>query len=292
MPNIKLTVAYDGGEFHGWQIQPGLPTVQGLLTAVLQRITQEQELIVNGAGRTDAGVHAWGQVVNFQTQSQLPPAVFLRAVNALLPPSIRVRAAEEAGADFHARWHAKAKTYQYRIYRGCVLPPFCWRYVLHDPYPLDFTAMAEAARHFEGLHDFSTFAASSGYEEVDQERTMTRGVFRSEWLRAPQTENEAAAKEAGTDFFAAQHEATAEEWIYIVRGQSFLRNMVRKMVGTLLEVGRGRLAPLDIARLLQKRDRTCSGPTAPPQALCLLSVEYPNAEDPPKSPSANIAGSS
>src|SRR5580765_1182394 len=124
--NIKLTLAYDGSEFHGWQIQPGLPTIQGTLIAVLEQITQER-LSVQGAGRTDAGVHAAGQVASIQTESDLAPAVFLRACNALLPPVIRVGAAEEVSCEFHARWSAQAKTYHYRIYRGAVLSPFLWR---------------------------------------------------------------------------------------------------------------------------------------------------------------------
>jgi tRNA pseudouridine38-40 synthase len=267
MRNIKLTLAYDGGDFHGWQMQPGLPTVQGAIRDVLQQITQE-DLTVNGAGRTDAGVHAWGQVANFKTESQLTTADFLRACNALLPPTIRVRAAEEAHADFHARWLAKAKTYQYRICRDRVVPPFCWRYVLHDPHPLDFAAMADAARHFEGERDFTTFAASSGSEDVDQDRSPIRNVFRSEFLQAP---TPGMAAEQHHQFISPLAE---EEWIYLVRGQSFLRNMVRKMAGTLLEVGRGRLAASDIPALLERRDRTCSGPTAPPQGLCLAAVEY------------------
>jgi len=301
MRNIKLTLAYDGSEFHGWQIQPGQPTIQGVVREVLQRITQE-ELSVNGAGRTDAGVHAWGQVANFKTQSQLSPWDFLRACNALLPPSVRVRTAEEADADFHARWLAKAKTYQYRIYRGRVVPPFCWRYVLHDPYPLDFAAMAEAARHFEGQRDFSSFAASSGSEDVDQERSPIRNVFRSQFLRVLTTAPEQYTQEGPHmmpecgvrehDGSTAEHQGAEDEWIYVVRGQSFLRNMVRKIVGTLLEVGRGRVAASDIPALLGRRDRTCSGPTAPPQGLCLASVDYANVADLTKSPSANPAGSS
>jgi tRNA pseudouridine38-40 synthase len=286
MRNIKLTLAYDGSEFHGWQIQRGQPTVQGVVREVLQRITQE-EVSVNGAGRTDAGVHAWGQVANFKTQSQLSPEDFLRACNALLPPSVRVRIAEEADPDFHARWLAKAKTYRYRIYRGRVVPPFCWRYVLHDPHPLDLAAMAEAARHFEGQRDFSSFAASSGSEGVDQERDSIRNVFRSQFLRAPAT-----APEQPEEYAQAEHLGAEDEWIYVVRGQSFLRNMVRKMVGTLLEVGRGRMAASDIPAILERRDRACSGPTAPPQGLCLASVDYAEGVDLTKSPSANAAGSS
>ena len=141
--------------------------------------------MIYAAGRTDAGVHAAGQVVNFRTQSPLTTGEFQHAFNSLLPPSIRVNAAEEVGPDFHSRWDALAKTYRYRIFRGRVVPPFLWRYVQHDPYELNFEAMAEAARHFIGEHDFTSFAASTGSEEDDRERTTVRTIYRSELLRMP-----------------------------------------------------------------------------------------------------------
>src|ERR1017187_9142934 len=202
--NIKLTLAYDGTDFSGWQIQPGQSTIQGALTGVVEKLTQCR-LMVQGAGRTDAGVHASGQVANFKTQSSLGAEEFQRAFNALLPASIRVVAAEEVGPDFHARWNALAKTYRYRIFRGRVVPPFLWRYVQHDPHPLDYDAMAEAASRFEGAHDFTSFAASTGSEKADRERSMTRTIFRSEMLRV--------SGEAS--------KAPLEERIYVVRGKSF-----------------------------------------------------------------------
>jgi tRNA pseudouridine38-40 synthase len=259
MRNIKLTIAYDGAEFSGWQAQPGQSTVQGALVEVLEKLTQ-QRLTVHGAGRTDAGVHALGQVANFKTQSSLAAEEFQRAFNALLPPSIRVYATEEVGPDFHSRWDALAKTYRYRIFRGRVVPPFLWRYVHQDTGPLDFDAMAEAARSFVGEHDFSSFAASTGSEEEDRERTTIRTIYSSEFARMPH---------------ADPHHA-AEEWAFVVRGRSFLRNMVRIMAGTLVEVGRGRLAPSDVPGLIVQRDRSKSGATMPPNGLCLESVEYPD----------------
>src|SRR6195256_1327778 len=210
MQNIKLPLAYDGTDFSGWQLQPGQATIQGALSDVLENLTQ-QRLPIHGAGRTDAGVHAAGQVANFKTQAELTPSEFQRAFNALLPASIRVVAAEEVGPDFHARWNAAAKTYRYRIFRGRVVPPFVWRYVQHDPFPLDFDAMAEAARAFEGEHDFTSFAASTGSGEDDRERAVCRTIYRSEMLRC----ESAGSVEA------------AEEWVYVVRGKSFLRYMVR-----------------------------------------------------------------
>ncbi len=259
MRNIKFTLAYDGTEFSGWQAQPGQSTVQGALADVLEKLTRSR-LTIYAAGRTDAGVHAAGQVVNFKTQSPLTAEEFQRACNALLPPSIRAMAGEEVGPDFHARWDALAKTYRYRIFRGRVVPPFLWKYVQHDSREMNFDAMAEAARHFIGEHDFTSFAASTGSEEDDRERVTVRTIYRSELLRAPN---------------ANSHDS-AEEWVYVVRGKSFMRHMVRKMVGTLVDVGRGRLVAGDLPELFALRDRSKSGATMPPQGLCLENVEYPD----------------
>ena len=217
MRNIKLTVAYDGTDFNGWQSQPGQPTVQGALTDVLERLTQRR-LLIHAAGRTDAGVHAAGQVVNFKTQSALSAQEFQHAFNALLPPSIRVNAAEEVGPDFHSRWDALAKTYRYRIFRGRVVPPFLWKYVLHDPTDLNFDAMAEAAHLFEGEHDFSTFAASTGSEEDDRERTTVRTIYRSEWVRCPRPRFRTVPRRNGSTSFAGDPscvtwcERSSEPW--------------------------------------------------------------------------------
>src|ERR1700688_4675264 len=247
MRNIKFTIAYDGTDFNGWQAQPGQPTVQGALTDVLEKLTQRR-LMIHAAGRTDAGVHAAGQVVNFKTQSPLTVEEFQRAFNALLPPSIRVNAAEQVTPDFHSRWDALAKTYRYRIFRGRVVPPFLWKYVLHDTYEMNFEAMAEAARQFMGEHDFTSFAASTGSEEDDRDRITTRTIYRSELLRV----------------LNANSHDSAEEWVYVVRGKSFMRHMVRKMVGTLLEVGRGKIDAGILPELIALRDRSKSGPTMPP----------------------------
>lgn len=251
MRYFKLTIAYDGTDFHGWQIQKNKPTVQGEIVTVLRRLTQE-EVQVNGSGRTDAGVHALGQVASFRTQSGLSAVEFQRALNALLPMSIRIVAAEETGPAFNARLSAKGKIYRYRIYRGKVVPPFLWRYVLHYPFPLDEEAIRDAATRFVGVHDFSSFAASTGSEDDDKERNMVREVYSTELKR---TEDD-------------------EELWFTVKGHSFLRYMVRKMVGTLLEVGRGKLTPADIDRLFELKDRSKSGPTAPPQGLCMVKVEH------------------
>ena len=273
MHNIKLTLAYDGTDFHGWQIQPGQPTIQQAITDVLAKLTQER-LTIHASGRTDSGVHALGQVAHFKTHSELSPLEFQRALNALLPETIRVVAAEEAGPDFHARWNALAKTYLYRIHRGKVVLPFACRYALHDPFPLDFEAMREAARIFEGEHDFTSFAASTGSDEEDHERNMTRAIFRSEMLRG----EEAGQRISALDALSVARPGP-EEWVYLVRGRSFLRFMVRKITGTLVDVGRGKLRPSDIPKLFEMKDRSRSGPTLPPHGLCLLSVEYPDPAD-------------
>jgi tRNA pseudouridine38-40 synthase len=251
MRYFKLTIAYDGTDFHGWQMQSNKPTVQGEIVSVLGRLTQEN-VQLHGAGRTDAGVHAMGQVASFRTQSALSAAEFQRALNALLPHTIRIVKSEETGPQFNARWSAKGKVYQYRIYRGKVVPPCLWRYVLHYPFPLNEDAMREAAARFVGLHDFSAFAASTGSADDEKERNMEREIFASELKR---TED-------------------GEELWFTVHGRSFLRYMVRKMVGTLLEIGRGKLAPADIDKLYERRDRAKAGPTMPPQGLFMLCVEH------------------
>jgi len=254
MHYFKLTIAYDGTDFHGWQFQTNQPTVQGEIVSVLRRLTQENVRLY-GAGRTDAGVHALGQVGSFRTQSALSAAELQRALNALLPQTIRIVQTEETGPDFHARWSARAKVYCYRIYRGKVVPPFVWRFVLHYPFPLDEDAMRDAAARFVGLHDFSAFAASTGSEDDDKERNMCREIFSTELNR---TED-------------------GEELWFTVHGRSFLRYMVRKMVGTLLEIGRGKLTPPDIDKLFELKDRSKSGPTAPPQGLFMVRVEHEEA---------------
>ena len=254
MRYFKLTIAYDGTDFHGWQIQTGKPTIQGEIVNVLRRLTQEN-IVLHGAGRTDAGVHALGQIGSFRTQAALSAEEFQRALNALLPHSIRIVAAEEVGPEFNARWSARGKIYRYRLYRGKVVPPMLWRYVLHYPFPLDEEAMRNAAARFAGTHDFASFAASTGSEDDDKERSTEREIFSAQLVRTPDN----------------------EELVFTVCGRSFLRYMVRKMVGTLLDVGRGKLKPEDIDRLYELRDRSKSGPTVPPQGLVMVEVQHEEA---------------
>jgi tRNA pseudouridine38-40 synthase len=251
MRYFKLTIAYDGTDFHGWQAQSSKPTIQGEIVGVLRQLTQEK-ILLQGTGRTDAGVHALGQVASFRTHSGLSAEDFHRALNALLPPSIRIVKAEEVGPNFSARFSSRGKVYRYRMYRGRVCPPMLWRYDLHYPFPLDEDAMRNAAARFVGIHDFTSFAASTGSEEDDKERVMDREIFSTELVRSPDN----------------------EELVFTVHGRSFLRYMVRKMVGTLLDVGRGKLQPEDIERLYELRDRSKSGPTVPAHGLWMVSAEH------------------
>lgn len=253
MRNLKLTLAYDGTDFRGWQVQPGRATVQGTLAEALERVTGAAG-IPQGAGRTDAGVHALGQVATWATTAPIPERNLVMALNDALPASIRVLAVEEVAPGFHPRASAKAKTYRYHMFRGDICSPFLSRYVWHHPYPLDAEAIIAAAPLVEGAHDFTSFAA------VDPERSArleskgasnTRTIFSSTWRR------------------------DRDEFIYEVRGNGFLHHMVRNLVGTFLLVGRGTLKPPDMARILEAHDRSANpGATAPPQGLFLVSVEY------------------
>lgn len=252
MRNLKVILSYDGADFSGWQVQPDKATVQGTLASAIGRITGEK-VLPQGSGRTDAGVHALAQVMTFVTESSVPTENFLKALNDILPASVRVLQVSEAPADFHARHSAEAKTYRYRIYRESICPPFLARYVWHYPYPLDEEAMARAASFVVGEHDFTSFAA------VDPERGR---------------EDEPASN-VRTIFFCSW-ERTGEELIYTVRGSGFLHHMVRNLVGTFILVGRGTLPPDDVTRILEARKRSAAGATAPASGLYLVSVEYPD----------------
>src|SRR5579872_2395132 len=250
MRNLKLTLSYDGSDFAGWQVQPDLPTVQGLLASAIGRITNEK-VLPQGSGRTDAGVHALAQVATFATESSVPTANFVKALNDILPAAVRVTGAEEVPSDFHARKSARGKTYRYRIYRGEICPPFLARYVWHHPYPLDEGAMARAAGVIEGEHDFTSFAAVERERERDGEPVSNvRTIFSSAWERA------------------------GEEFIYTVKGSGFLHHMVRNLVGTFILVGKGNLPAEDVIRVVEARSRSAAGATAPASGLYLVRVEY------------------
>jgi tRNA pseudouridine38-40 synthase len=250
MRNIQLILAYDGTDFRGWQRQPDAPTVQACLEDALQKLTGAPAQVF-GSGRTDAGVHASHQVANFQTASTIPGANFVKALNDLLPPTVRIKRAEDVAPAFHARYDILRKTYRYRIVMTPVCSPLLWRFVCHHPYPLDRARMAQAAGLFEGEHDFTSFAAADG-DEDEETKSRVRVIFRSRLLWRPRT----------------------SMLVYDVTGNGFLHHMVRNIAGTLIEVGRRKLASRDVLRILAARDRTQAGPTAPAQGLCLVKVEY------------------
>jgi tRNA pseudouridine38-40 synthase len=248
--NLKIILAYDGSDFHGWQAQPERATVQGELSAAIERVTGSK-VLPQGSGRTDAGVHALAQVASCELDAGIPTENLPRALNHALPPAIRVLSVEEVAPEFHARKSARAKTYRYRIYRGETCPPFLARYVYHHPYPLEEEAMRVAAAVVIGEHDFTSFAAVDPERGQEEEETSNvRTVFSSEWKRE------------------------GEELIYRVRGSGFLHHMVRNLVGTFLLVGKGTLDCADMKRILEARDRSAAGPTAPARGLYLVSAEY------------------
>lgn len=248
--NIKLTLAYDGHDFAGWQVQPDRPTIQGTLSSVIEQITGEKTL-PQGSGRTDAGVHALAQIASVSIASPIPARNFRTALNDLLPHSIRVLEVEDVAADFHARKSARAKTYEYRIYRAEICPPFLARYVYHHPYPLNEQAMTQAAQVVVGEHDFTSFAAVDPEIRKDaDEVNNVRTVYSSVWER------------------------TGDQFRYSIRGNGFLHHMVRNLVGTFLMIGKGSLSCKDLRRILELRDRSAAAATAPASGLFLVRVEY------------------
>ena len=266
--NLKLTLAYDGSEFHGWQIQPGLPTVQGILSEVIGRTTGEK-VLPQGSGRTDAGVHALAQTASFTTESNIPLVNFRKVLNDRLPASIRVLSLEEMPPDFHSRHSAIAKTYEYRIYRGEIVPPWQTRYVTHHPWPLDEVAVFAAADLVLGEHDFTSFAAV----DPDQE-TRLDVVEREEEFSTSSTYVVPKHATNIRTIFDSSWSRKQDEIIYTVRGNGFLHHMVRNLVGTFLLAGKGTIMPSDISRILGARDRSVGGPTAPACGLWLVKVEY------------------
>jgi tRNA pseudouridine38-40 synthase len=261
MQNWKLTLAYDGTEYHGWQVQPGFRTVQGELQASLARVVGESPL-PQGSGRTDAGVHALGQVASFVLASPIPADNLKRALNRILPASIRVLVAEPVEEQFHARYSARAKSYEYRIFRSAVCSPFLVRYVHLCRWPLDPDRLRTAAEIVVGEHDFRSFAATDPElqernqgEQIPPPLSTVRTIFASEWRME-----------------------SAELLVYRVRGNGFLHHMVRNLVGTMLEIGRGHFTAAAMAEILARRSRAAAGPTAPACGLFLHSVEYDEPE--------------
>lgn len=242
--NIRLTVAFDGTSYHGWQIQKNAPTVQGLISQAIHKVTGEK-VILTGSGRTDSGTHARGLVANFFTGSRLVPAQMARALNAMLPRDIRILSARIAPPGFHARKDAVAKTYRYQMYLGPILPPHLARDHFHFPYRANMEFMQAAAGLFQGEHDFASFAKTG-----NSYSSTVRRVFRCE------------LKKKGLRL------------LLTVEGNGFLHHMVRNMAGTLLEVGRGSIRLEEFRELFIRRDRNLAGFTAPAHGLILLKVRY------------------
>jgi len=241
---IKLTIEYDGTLYHGWQVQPGLVTIQGVVQDCLARILGHP-VYVQGAGRTDAGVHAIGQTAHFRCESKHSSAVIMRALNALLPDDIVIRQAEDVHPSFHAQFDAKEKEYRYYLLCQPERSAFFRRYALFVPTPLDLDQMRNALARIVGRHDFFSFS-TAGDERENTVRTITSADIGQEGHLVAIT----------------------------VRGEGFLHKMVRRIVGTLLEVGRGRMGADQITQILQARDKRLAGPSAPPHGLFLMSVRY------------------
>ena len=242
MKTYKLVLGYDGSDFRGWQRQPDGRTVQGVIEEALRKITGKRT-VVHGAGRTDAGVHALGQVASFRGAFKLADKVLLRALNAVLPEDIRIFSLEEAPPDFHARRSARSKLYRYRIVHAPQPSPLDRRFVLHWPYPLKLGKMREAAGLFVRTADFTAFSSNRDRSPV---RTVTRSELRK----------------------------SGDEIVYTIEAPGFLRYMVRTIVGTLIEVGRGRMTPGQVEDIFRIKARSLAGPTAAAKGLTLVRVDY------------------
>ncbi len=265
MPHWKLTLAYDGTSFHGWQVQPGLPTIQGTLAQSLFHLTGEV-VLPQGSGRTDAGVHALAQTATFPLQAPIPPANLLRALNRNLPPAIRVLDAARVPPDFHARYSALRKTYEYRIFArvpadrrqpDLVCPPFLAPYAWDCPWYIDLGLANRAATAILGEHDFTSFAAVDP-ELRDGVRAETRSALRT--------------------ILSSSFTRFEDLVTYRVTGSGFLHHMVRNLTGTFVDIASGRLSPDAIFAILAARSRSAAGPTAPAHGLYLVSVEYPESD--------------
>lgn len=249
--NIRLLIAFDGTDYSGWQRQKDAATIQGEIESRLIVMTGEQ-IMLHGAGRTDAGVHAEGMVANFHTASTIQPLAFFNGLNSMLPPEIRILRADQADLSFHARFSAKGKHYLYRLHTGPVLMPQHRRYCLHHRGAIDTSAVRACLSLICGTHDFASFENSGSR---DKNSIDGRGSVRT--------------------IFAADLQQTGEhEYVFSFIGDGFLRQMVRNIVGTLLEAGRGKLAVDAFQRVLQARNRTAAGPTAPARGLTLKEVLY------------------
>jgi tRNA pseudouridine38-40 synthase len=264
VPNWKLTLTYDGTHYAGWQVQPGLATIQGELEAAIGRILGRawgESPLPQGSGRTDAGVHALGQVASIALDAPIPADNLQRALNRTLPAAIRVLHVEAVPAEFHARHSAVAKTYEYRIFRSELCSPFLAPYVHHCKWKLDLESLHQAAGQVIGEYDFTSLAATDA--------DLTARLAEDPKLAAPSN--------IRTIFLSEWTELPGDLLIYRVRGNGFLHHMVRNLVGTMLEIGRGQFPVGSMAAILEAKARSAAGPTAPARGLFLHSVEYPES---------------
>jgi tRNA pseudouridine38-40 synthase len=269
MRNIKLLVAYDGSRYHGWERQKQEPTVQQTLEEALGALTGEQARVF-ASGRTDAGVHALGQVLNFHTRSRHSPETFVRALNAHLPDDVVVRAAEEVASEFHANYDTLRKLYRYVIYDGPTPDPFTRRYAYHSRVHLDTGAMHCCAQALRGTHDFHSFET-----EWPNRSTSVRTVTYIAAGRAPQWQLWESCTLPGGQNDPKSPGAPEPHFIFLdVQADGFLYNMVRAIAGTLINVGRGFWPQSKVAEVLEAEDRRAAGPTAPAHALFLVRVDY------------------
>ncbi len=245
MRNIRLILTYDGTSFSGWQLQPNARTVQGAVEEALG-VMLAGPVRVGGSGRTDAGVHALGQAANFRTQSRIGCGQLHRGLNALLAPDVRVLSVDEVPDSFDARRSAVMRVYRYIIYTGPVMSPFLGRYAWHLPAALDRDAMDQAGSRLVGVHDFASFACAG---------SETAGTVR--------------------EVISFRIEETGGVMGIEIAANAFLRHMVRSIVGTIMEVGRGKMTPAEFGEIMAARDRSRAGVTAPPQGLFLVEVRYP-----------------
>ncbi|MEC4684970.1 MAG: tRNA pseudouridine(38-40) synthase TruA [Nitrospirota bacterium] len=255
MRRIRLTLQYDGTNYSGWQVQPDRVTIQGVIETRLRKMTGEETMVLS-AGRTDAGVHALQQVASFDTASQHPPGVFQKALNGMLPPDIRIISSEYAGDDFHPRYSAKAKSYFYLIDCSETGNPFTGRYSYYCKYRLDSEKMIKAAACLTGRHDFSSFRASGCGA-----RSPVREIY------------DIKVEQMNTIEFLT----VGFSGLFIrisVKGNAFLRHMVRNIAGTMIEVGRNRISPEGLKAILEARNRRLAGPAAPARGLFLERVFY------------------
>lgn len=252
MRNIKLTIAYDGTEFSGWQKQINAPTIQGEIEKQLERVTNHSPVTLHGAGRTDAGVHALAMVANFHTISSIILPQLHRALNSLLPMAIRILAVEEVSQDFHARFSVRSKTYIYKIETGAIQSPIHRLYQVHIPSSLSIEKMGACLNLLSGTHDFASFEAAGSR---DKSITTGRGSIRT-LLKAELSKTDANSLD------------------FIFTGDGFLRHMVRNIMGTVLDVGKGRTSLVDFKKIIQAKDRSAAGVTAPAHGLFLQTIRY------------------